>query len=59
MIAIYPTPDPLDLDGWRRHLDWLRSEPSGIVAHADAIARAEQMIRLLEAPPAQRPPEAA
>ncbi len=60
MIALYPTPDPLDLDGWRRHLDWLRSEPGQIVARDSAIERAEMMIRLLEAPPSpQRPTEAA
>lgn len=60
MISLYPTPDPLDLDGWRGHLDWLRSEPKEIASRENAIERAEMMIRLLENPsPAQRPTEAA
>lgn len=60
MIAFYPTPDLFDLDGWKRHLEWLRSEPEEIVARADAIEFAELTIRLLEsAPPEKTAAEAA
>lgn len=59
MIAFYPTPDLFDLDGWKRHLEWLRTEAEPIVARANAIERAEQMIALLEKRrPAERPSEA-
>jgi len=60
MIALYPTPDLLDLDGWKRHLDWLRTEAEEILGREDAIERAWQTIRLLENTDApQRPTEAA
>lgn len=60
MIAFYPTPDLFDLDGWKRHLEWLRSEPEAIVARGNAIERAEQIIGLLENQnPPERPTEAA
>lgn len=55
MIAFYPTPDLFDLEGWRRHLEWLRSEPEEILARENAIERAEQFIAVLEqgAPPSE------
>ncbi|UFS63834.1 hypothetical protein LO749_06485 [Paracoccus denitrificans] len=60
MIAFYPTPDLFDLDGWKRHLEWLRSEREEIVARTEAIEFAELTIRLLENPTSpQRPAEAA
>ena len=60
MIALYPTPDLFDLDAWKRHLDWLRSEPEGILARDQAIEAAEFHIFLLEQTPTpQRPAEAA
>lgn len=60
MIALYPTPDLFDLDGWKRHLDWLRTEPEEILGREDAIERTRQTIRLLENTDApQRPTEAA
>lgn len=58
-IVLYPTPDLFDLDGWRQHLEWLRTEPLDIVARAAAIEHAEDWIAMLESPmPPQRPTEA-
>jgi len=58
MIVLRPTPDLLDLDGWRRELDWLLAQPANLFRRAEAIAEAEYMVRLLEERAQKAPAEA-
>lgn len=60
MTCLYPQPDFSDLEGWKKHLEWLRSETSPVPGDSAAIEFAEIWIRGLENPSApQRPTEAA
>ncbi|ANT39907.1 hypothetical protein RGUI_0834 [Rhodovulum sp. P5] len=58
-FALYPTPDFLDLDGWKRLLDELRREPADVAGHEAALRQAETMVEILSEPgAAERPAEA-
>lgn len=58
-IIHYREPDWSDLDGWKQHHEWLRTEPDEIIGRDAAIEFAEMMIQMLEAPKlAERPAEA-
>lgn len=54
-IVLRPTPDLLDLAAWRRELEWLRSQPDDLFRRAEAMAEAEDMVRLLEERARQTP----
>lgn len=47
---LYPTPDFLDLDGWKRHLDALHREPKDVAGHEVALRHAETMVEVLSEP---------
>lgn len=57
-IVLRPTPDLFDLAAWRRELEWLRAQPGDLFRRADAIAEAEDMVRLLEERSQKTPAEA-
>lgn len=59
MIVLYPEPSFFDLEGWKRHLEWLRSEPEEIQSRVDAIEYAEFHIRVLAGTPEKTATEAA
>lgn len=61
MFVLMAEPDWFDLEGWWKHLDWLRTTPEAIPARDEQIASAMRMIGILEgAPPSpQRRTEAA
>lgn len=46
-IALRPTPDLLDLDGWRRELALAESEPDDTVGRSHAIELAQSMVAAL------------
>ena len=54
-IVLRPTPDLLDLAAWHRELEWLRSQPDDLFRRAEAMAEAEDMVRLLEEQARQTP----
>jgi len=53
MTALYETPHPFDLESWKQHLDWLRSEP-GVNPTENDIWFAELNIAYLEEANAQQ-----
>lgn len=57
-IVLRPTPDLLDLAAWRRELEWLRAQPANLFRRAEAMAEAEDMVRLLEERAQKTPAEA-
>lgn len=56
MTMLFADPAPTDLDGWRRHLEWLRGQ-ADFAGRAASIADAELQISLLEAHRAETPAE--
>ncbi|WP_081531259.1 hypothetical protein [Rhodovulum sp. P5] len=47
-IVLRPTPDFLDLEGWRAYLEEVRADAEDVVGRDLAIKDAEAMVKLLE-----------